>query len=81
MRTQEVHHVRRDIGKSPEEIQRDFFDERDQEEIDGSYTGKVVNNNDPDKEGKCRIRVYGVFGDEVPDDDLPWALPDFNFVG
>lgn len=44
-------------------------------------TGIVVDNNDPDKLGRCKIRVYGVFEDEIPDIDLPWAIPDFNFIG
>lgn len=45
------------------------------------YEGKVVDNNDPDKLGKCKIRVYGQFSDNIPDSDLPWAIPDFNFIG
>jgi hypothetical protein len=46
-----------------------------------NYPGKVVSNNDPDKLGRCQIRVYGVYGDLIPDSDLPWAIPDFNFIG
>lgn len=75
--------VRRQVGKSPIETMNDFID-RDFDSLDADvdiYTGIVVNNNDPDKQGKCQIRVYGVFGDEVPNSDLPWALPDFGFVG
>ena len=64
-----------------DEITRDFFDDTDNCKKDGWFTGKVVKNNDPDKEGKCKIRVYGLFGDDIPDNDLPWALPDFNFIG
>ena len=45
------------------------------------YPAKIVENDDPDKEGKVQLRVYGIFGDEIPDADLPWALPDFNFIG
>ena len=45
------------------------------------YPGKVVDNKDPEKLGRCRVRVFGVFGDAIPDDDLPWALPDIGFVG
>lgn len=45
------------------------------------FSGRVVNNSDPDKEGKCKIRVYGIFPNEIPDDDLPWSTPDFNFIG
>lgn len=73
--------VRSQVAKSLDEVSKDFFDNRDSAFNDGWYTGIVVNNNDPDKEGKCRIRVYGVFGDEIPDEHLPWALPDFNFIG
>jgi len=46
----------------------------------GKYTGKVVDNKDPEKIGRCKIKVYGVF-DEVADDDLPWSAPEFDFVG
>jgi len=75
--------VRRQVGKSPIETMNDFID-KDFDSIDADvdlHTGIVVNNNDPDKQGKCQIRVYGVFGEEVPDNDLPWALPDFGFIG
>lgn len=48
---------------------------------DHHYVGKVVNNKDPNKHGRCRIRVFGVFDSTVPDGDLPWALPEQNFVG
>ena len=75
------YNVRKTIGKPLDEITRDFFDDSDSCVNDGWFTGKVINNNDPDKEGKCRIRVYGIFGDDIPDTDLPWALPDFNFIG
>jgi hypothetical protein len=45
------------------------------------YTGKIEDNNDPEKLGRCRIRVYGQFSDEIPTKDLPWANPDFTFIG
>jgi hypothetical protein len=45
------------------------------------YIGKVVNNNDPEQEGKRQLRVYGIYDPEIPDEDLPWATPDFNFIG
>jgi len=77
----EEYNVRRKIGQPLDEITRDFFDDTDSCKKDGWFTGKVVKNNDPDKEGKCKIRVYGVFGNDIPDNDLPWALPDFNFIG
>lgn len=73
--------VRRVIGKPLDEVTKDFFDGGDTNSRDGWFTGKVVNNNDPDKEGKCQIRVFGIFGPDLPDSDIPWALPDFNFIG
>jgi hypothetical protein len=45
------------------------------------YPGKIVNNKDPKKLGRCQIRVYGVYDDAIPDEDLPWAIPDFTFTG
>lgn len=51
------------------------------EKVYGSYAGKVVDNKDPENLGRCKIRVYGVFDNAIPDDDLPWAMPNFNFVG
>lgn len=38
------------------------------------YYGKVVDNNDPDKEGHCKVNVFGLF-DELTIEDIPWAAP------
>jgi len=38
------------------------------------FLGDVVNNEDPKKIGRCRIRVFGKF-DSIEDADLPWASP------
>lgn len=43
--------------------------------------GKVVDVNDPLQKGRVRVRVYGVFSDGIPDEDLPWAVRDSGFVG
>jgi len=45
------------------------------------YSGKVINNKDPEQLGRCQIKVFGIFEDSIPDDALPWALPDDKFVG
>lgn len=45
-----------------------------------TYTGIVEDNNDPDKLGRCRIRVYSVFG-EIDKKNLPWAVPKKTFIG
>lgn len=50
------------------------------------FLGEVVDNNDPEFTGRCKVRVYGKFdGREdfdneastfsIPDEDLPWAYP------
>ena len=72
--------VRRIIGQDIESIITDFLDTEVQDKLEGFYVGKIVDNKDPDKKGRCKVKVYGIF-DEVPNDDLPWAMPDFNFIG
>lgn len=44
------------------------------------WTGIVVNNNDPQKLGRCQIRVIG-FYESLNDDWLPWAIPDIGYIG
>lgn len=46
-----------------------------------TYIGVVVNNNDPLKKGRCRVRVYNLFPANIPDTDIPWAIPDFSYMG
>jgi len=41
--------------------------------FDQKYIGRVVNIDDPKKQLRVKIRVFGVFTDNVPDEDLPWA--------
>lgn len=69
------------MGQDVVDILSDFLNDERDYDLHDKYIGKVVDNNDPDKKGRCRIRVFGVFGDEVQDNQLPWALPDPNFVG
>jgi len=53
------------------------------EMLQESYVGKIMDVNDPDHLGRCKVKVYGLFGDEdgavgsIPTEDLPWAYP-FN---
>ena len=45
------------------------------EEIIGKiFYGEVVDNNDPLQEGRCRVKVFGIF-DDIPTGDIPWASP------
>ena len=45
------------------------------------HPAKIVANDDPEQLGRVRVRVYGIYEDTIPDDDLPWAVPDFSFIG
>lgn len=73
--------IREKLGTEVSSLLKAFIDKRVKEREIRFFNGKVVNNNDPLKEGRCQIRVYGKYTDEIPDDDLPWATPDFNFIG
>jgi len=41
------------------------------------WLGPVVDNNDPEKLGRCRIKVYSLF-DDLENDAIPWATPVTN---
>jgi len=54
------------------------------DKLDGIYRGVVEDNwSDPEKMGRCRIRVFGIHTpnkikndyDGIPTDELPWAEP------
>lgn len=40
------------------------------------FIGVVENNNDPQREGRVKVRAFGIHGDntEIPATDLPWAI-------
>jgi hypothetical protein len=41
------------------------------------WIAKVVNVKDPDQSGRVQVRIFGKHDDEknIPDKDLPWAMP------
>lgn len=41
---------------------------------DTHWIGEVVDNTDPNKQGRCRIKVFGKF-DLLETQDIPWAFP------
>lgn len=46
-----------------------------QEELQSkTFIGKVEDNADPKKLGRCRVRVFNLF-DDIPVNDIPWATP------
>jgi uncharacterized protein involved in type VI secretion and phage assembly len=44
------------------------------------YRGLVVDDQDPSKKGRCKIRIMGIY-DNIPDEALPWALYSDPFMG
>ena len=52
----------------------------DDDDFSGTYDGLVVDNKDPDKYGRVRVRIFGKL-DDIDDNDLPWVMPDFEFCG
>lgn len=44
------------------------------------YKGIVVDNNDPEKMGRVRVQVWGIF-DDIPVNHLPWCNPEEHYMG
>jgi hypothetical protein len=72
--------IKNQLSKDVGILLKEFIDRQVSSFDQTFYVGKIVDNIDPDKQGKCQIRVYGLF-DEIPDSDLPWAFMDNSFVG
>ena len=49
-------------------------------ELAGKHRGIVVDNNDPWKLGRLKVRVDAAYGQQ-PVDNLPWAWPCFSYGG
>lgn len=60
---------------------KEYLQYKETQVLEKKYIGKVEDNNDPERLGRCRIRVYGIYDNKILTGDLPWALPEFNFVG
>lgn len=43
------------------------------------FMGEVVDIEDPEKLGRCRVKVFGKF-DDIENDALPWAVPMLGFT-
>lgn len=47
---------------------------RDTPKFKGRYRGEVIDNNDPNKLGRVKVNVFGIF-DGIDPSCLPWAIP------
>ena len=65
--------------KELKELLRDFVAIKSNDFSGNHYFGTIVDNNDPGKLGRCKVRLSIFEG--LPDSDLPWAVPDQTFVG
>lgn len=52
----------------------DLRESLSKDNLHADWVGEVVDNKDPDKLGKCRVRVFGKF-DDLDVDSIPWAIP------
>ena len=73
--------LRNDAKRELTQVLKNFIEQTVDHVYNQEYIGKVVNNKDPEKNGRCQIRVYGVFGEEIIDSDLPWAIQESSFIG
>lgn len=70
------------IEKDVSTLLKDFIDTNLPKRQLKMFTGKIEDNIDPDKLGRCRIRVFGIFDDKnISTKDLPWAVPEQSFLG
>jgi hypothetical protein len=52
-----------------------YIQKRSDDLIDKSFLGTVEDSRDPNLEGRCKVRVFGIHSDDLPIKDLPWAYP------
>jgi hypothetical protein len=57
------------------ENQNHDIEKRNADLIDKQFLGIVEDANDPDLEGRCKVRIFGIHEEAVSVEDLPWAYP------
>jgi hypothetical protein len=53
----------------------------EREEFTGIYYGVVLSVEDPEKVGRIKVRVRGIFDEPIKKEDIPWAVPTGNSGG
>lgn len=67
------------LAKNIMELMRSFLEEDPDDSYMGNYVGIVENNKDPEKIGRCQIRIYGIH-DDIPTESLQWVEPDVDLA-
>jgi len=47
---------------------------KDTTQLTSIYRGRVLSNQDPEKLGRLKVEIFGVF-DGISSEDIPWAVP------
>lgn len=64
------------LAKDIMSLMKDYINSDPDDDFNHRYIGVVEDNKDPEKIGRCKIRVHGIH-DSIPTIDLPWVDPDF----
>jgi len=75
----EQENIRSVYNTSLEELQKRLLNAEAHDTYHYIYTGKVLSNSDPLKQGRLKIQVINLF-DELTVDEIPWAYPVQSFT-
>lgn len=64
------------LRKSIKEFSSEYLNQTEEDNYTKDYVGIVEDNKDPEKIGRCKVRVHGLYN-EILLEDLPWATPSF----
>jgi len=48
---------------------------KDKITLDGIYRGQVLDNDDSEKLGRIKVRIFSIFSEKIKAEHLPWAVP------
>lgn len=71
--------MREYLARDIMDLMRSYLDDSPDNNYTGNYVGIVENNKDPEKIGRCQIRIMGIH-DDMPSENLQWAEPDFDLA-
>lgn len=71
--------MKQEIKKDISEVLNSYlYDSPKEDDVYGKqYIGQVLDNKDPEKIGRCKIRIHGLH-DELLPEELPWSIPEFS---